>query len=75
MPILLWYLPLTMFYGTCDLLFAGLEMQVNEDRRADLDQPKPEEEAPQHCVSRRRPELSETDTFPAANAPSICFRD
>jgi hypothetical protein len=48
MPILLWYLPFTMFYGTCDLLFAGLEMQVNEDRPADLDPPRPEEEAAQH---------------------------
>jgi hypothetical protein len=34
MPILLWYMPFTMFYGACDLLFAGLEMEMNEDRPA-----------------------------------------
>jgi hypothetical protein len=27
MPILLWYLPFSMFYGACDLMFAELEMQ------------------------------------------------
>ena len=49
MPILLWYLPFTMFYGTCDLLFAELEMQVTEDDPpADLDQAGPEDEATQH---------------------------
>jgi hypothetical protein len=46
MPILLWYMPFTMFYGTCDLLFAGLEMQVTEP--ADLDRAGPEDEATQH---------------------------
>jgi hypothetical protein len=45
MPILLWYLPFTMFYGTCDLVFAELEMQVNEVRQTDLDQAGPEDEA------------------------------
>jgi hypothetical protein len=48
MPILLWYMPFTVFYGACDLLFAELEMQVNEDYPADLDQGGPEEEATQH---------------------------
>jgi hypothetical protein len=47
MPILLWYLPFTMFYGTCDLVFAELEMQVNEDRQAVLVQAGPEDEATQ----------------------------
>jgi hypothetical protein len=42
MPILLCYLPFTMFYGACDLLFAGIEMEVNEP--ADLDETEPEEE-------------------------------
>jgi hypothetical protein len=28
MPILLWYMPFTVFYGACDLLFAELEMHV-----------------------------------------------
>jgi hypothetical protein len=46
MPILLWYLPFTMFYGACDLLFAGLEMQVNEP--ADLGETGPDEEATRH---------------------------
>jgi hypothetical protein len=50
MPILLWYLPFTMFSGACDVVFAELEMQVNEP--ADFDQTGPEEEATQHCVSR-----------------------
>jgi hypothetical protein len=35
MPILLWYLPFTMFSGVCDLVFAELEMQVNRDHPAD----------------------------------------
>jgi hypothetical protein len=47
MPILLWYMPFTMFYGACDLLFAGIEMQVNEGA-ADLGQTGPEEETTQH---------------------------
>jgi hypothetical protein len=47
MPILLCYLPFTVFYGACDLLFVGLEMEVNEGP-ADLDQVWPEEEATQH---------------------------
>jgi hypothetical protein len=45
MPVLLWYMPFTMFYGACDLLFARLEMQVNEDA-ADLGEAGPEEAAP-----------------------------
>jgi hypothetical protein len=48
MPILLWYLPFTMFSGVCDLMFAGLEMQVNGDLPVDPDQAGPEEEAIQH---------------------------
>jgi hypothetical protein len=40
MPILLWYLPFTMLYGACDLLFAELEMQVNQP--ADLDEADPQ---------------------------------
>jgi hypothetical protein len=43
MPILLCYLPFTMFYGMCDLLFGGLEMEVNEGP-ADLGEAGPEEE-------------------------------
>jgi hypothetical protein len=46
MPILLWYLPFAMFSGACDLVFAELEMQVNEP--ADLDEARPDEEATQH---------------------------
>jgi hypothetical protein len=44
MPILLWYLPFTMFSGACDLVFGEL---VNEDP-ADLEEAGPEEEATQH---------------------------
>ena len=47
MPILLWYLPFTMFSGACDLVFAELETQLN-DEPADLDEAGPEEEATQH---------------------------
>jgi hypothetical protein len=47
MPILLWYMPFTMFYGACDLLFAGLEMQVNE-APADLGKAEPERIATRH---------------------------
>jgi hypothetical protein len=47
MPILLCYLTFTMFYGACDLLFGGLEIEVNEGP-ADLDQAWLEEEATQH---------------------------
>jgi hypothetical protein len=48
MPILLWYMPFTMFYGACDLLFAGLEMEVDEDRSAGVGEVGPEELATQH---------------------------
>jgi hypothetical protein len=47
MPILLWYLPFTMFSGACDIVFAELETQLNEEP-ADLDEVGPEEEATQH---------------------------
>jgi hypothetical protein len=46
-----WYMPFTMFYVACDLLFAGFEAKVNEES-ADLDQTGAEEEATQRCVSR-----------------------
>jgi hypothetical protein len=48
MPILLWYLPFTMFSGACDIVLAELEMQVSEDHPADLDEASPEEETTQH---------------------------
>jgi hypothetical protein len=47
MPILLWYLPFTMFSGACDLVFAGFETQVSE-AAADLDEAGAEDEATQH---------------------------
>jgi hypothetical protein len=47
MPILLWYMPFTVFYGACDLLFAGLEMQVKKGP-AELDEVGPEELATRH---------------------------
>jgi hypothetical protein len=47
MPILLWYLPFTMFSGACDLVLSELEIQVNEEP-ADFDEVGPEEDATQH---------------------------
>jgi hypothetical protein len=47
MPILLWYLPFTMFSGACDLVFAEFTPQVDEEP-ADLDEAGSEDEATQH---------------------------
>ncbi len=47
MPILLWYLPFTMFSGACDLVFAEFETKANEDP-ANLDEAGAEEDATQH---------------------------
>ncbi|MBV9970646.1 MAG: hypothetical protein JO228_11740 [Xanthobacteraceae bacterium] len=47
MPILLWYLPFTMFSGACDLVFAELETQLNE-HPADRDEVGAEDDATQH---------------------------
>jgi hypothetical protein len=47
MPILLWYMPFTVFYAACDLLFAEFEMEANENPE-DLDDARPEGEATQH---------------------------
>jgi hypothetical protein len=44
MPILLWYIPFTVFYAGCDLLFAEFEMEANETPE-DLDDARPEGEA------------------------------
>ena len=47
MPILLWYLPFTMFSGACDLVFAELGSQLN-DAPADLEEVSTEDEATTH---------------------------
>jgi hypothetical protein len=47
MPILLWYLPFTMFSGACDLVLSELEMQPDE-HPADFDEVGLEDEAIQH---------------------------
>jgi hypothetical protein len=47
MPILLWYLPFTMFSGACDLVFAELGTQLSEEP-ADLEEVGPEDEATTH---------------------------
>jgi hypothetical protein len=47
MPILLWYLPFTMFSGACDLVFAELTTQLSEEP-PDLDEVGPEDEATTH---------------------------
>ncbi len=39
MPILLWYLPYTMFSGACDLVFSELEAQAGGERAAELNEP------------------------------------
>jgi hypothetical protein len=39
MPILLWYLPFTMFSGACDLVFSELEAQAGGERTAELGEP------------------------------------
>jgi hypothetical protein len=47
MPILLWYLPFTMFSGACDLVFSEFEAQmagewpaVSVERPRDSDDPE-----------------------------------
>jgi hypothetical protein len=47
MPILLWYMPFTMFYGSCDLLYSGLELEMNEGRPAGVGEVGPKEVATQ----------------------------
>ncbi len=47
MPILLWYLPFTMFSGACDLVFAEFETQLNEEP-AERDEVSLEDEATTH---------------------------
>jgi hypothetical protein len=47
MPILLWYLPYTMFSGACELVFAEFETQVSGEP-AERDADSAEEEATQH---------------------------
>jgi hypothetical protein len=36
MPILLWYLPFTMFTGTCDLVFSEFETLTTGERQAEF---------------------------------------
>ena len=47
MPILLWYLPFTMFSGACDLVFSEFETLTSEDP-AEIAEAGPEEDATQH---------------------------
>jgi hypothetical protein len=44
MPILLWYLPFTMFSGACDLVFSEFETQPSEE----IAEGGPEEDTTQH---------------------------
>jgi hypothetical protein len=47
MPILLWYLPFTMFSGACDLVFSEFETQPSEDP-AEIVEGGPEEDTTAH---------------------------
>jgi len=43
MPILLWYLPYTMFSGACDFVFSEFEAAAgNEPRLAEFGEPQQE---------------------------------
>ena len=46
MPILLWYLPYTMFSGACDLVLSEFETQVTGERRIEFGEPLLEADEP-----------------------------
>jgi hypothetical protein len=39
MPILLWYLPYTMFSGACDLVLSEFELHTTGDEPEEFDEP------------------------------------
>jgi hypothetical protein len=53
MPILLWYLPFTMFSGTCDLVFSEFESQTAGVWPAESLEPLPEFDDPDNVVCAR----------------------
>jgi hypothetical protein len=74
MPILLWYLPYTMFSGACDLVMSEFEMQAAGDwaaepaeRRQDSDEP-----AQWH---RRSPGFDGSKSPPVRGSLPVCQDD
>jgi hypothetical protein len=52
MPILLWYLPFTMFFGACDLVFSEFETQIASEWPADSVERPRESDDPDHGSQR-----------------------
>jgi hypothetical protein len=46
MPILLWYLPFTMFSGACDLVFSEFETLTSSERLVEFGEPLQDAEEP-----------------------------
>jgi hypothetical protein len=59
MPILLWYLPFTMFSGACDLVFSEFETQMAGEWPAAGSVERPgESDDPDQFLSRGSPRYS-----------------
>jgi hypothetical protein len=58
MPILLWYLPFTMFSSACDLVFSEAEMQLAGGWPAGSSGPAEESDDSDQLLSRRPARLS-----------------
>jgi len=58
MPILLWYLPFTMFSSACDLVFSEAEMQLAGGGPAGSSEPAEESDDSDQLLSRRPTRLS-----------------
>jgi hypothetical protein len=52
MPILLWYLPFTMFSGACDLVFSEFETQIASEWPAGSVERPRESDDPDHGSQR-----------------------
>jgi hypothetical protein len=50
MPILLWYLPYTMFSGACDLVLSEFEAQTAGERPVEFGEPLGEADEPAQWV-------------------------
>ena len=51
MPILLWYLPFTMFSGACDLVLSEFETQVAGEWSTGSGEPPPESDDPDRFLN------------------------
>jgi hypothetical protein len=58
MPILLWYLPFTMFSSACDLAFSEAEIQLAGGWSAGSCEPDEESDDSNQLLSRRPARLS-----------------